>query len=421
MPRGHGVRLQERTLRGWKRKGSLDCIGWSQRCQGGGGLGLGNLFSGSNVRAAATGKGGDGSAVSMSLKMPPSSSSSPTSSSTSSSGGLLDGSDGGCGGESSASSLRSPLSTGNGNGGGDGVGGVGAMAKSSAIDPAEDSNRLGREKDSTKGERKGWGLNWRDHKKKNKSKSREKNESRVSGATALAGGEQEHQQQGGKEDGEGGTKRKGPFTYDWENGGRVKWVANKESKAIVEEGGRKLSDYLALPPTEYSLLDPKMITRLTEDTFKMDCGTLNIVGTKVNPVLFVRVEVKPEQSQANIMVERVELGGSEAVRSAGGTFNVTSSTVVSCADIEDSGEHNSHMLQLRTEANIEIEMLVPNENFVPLGVLRRTGSFVMQRVLDIGLPQFTRFLKRDYGRWTEGDDDRAAVASAEESLIASDV
>ena len=233
MPRGHGVRLQERTLRGWKRKGSLDCIGWSQRCQGGGGLGLGNLFSGSNVRAAATGKGGDGSAVSMSLKMPPSSSSSPTSSSTSSSGGLLDGSDGGCGGESSASSLRSPLSTGNGNGGGDGVGGVGAMAKSSAIDPAEDSNRLGREKDSTKGERKGWGLNWRDHKKKNKSKSREKNESRVSGATALAGGEQEHQQQGGKEDGEGGTKRKGPFTYDWENGGRVKWVANKESKAIV--------------------------------------------------------------------------------------------------------------------------------------------------------------------------------------------
>ncbi|CAN0410614.1 unnamed protein product, partial [Laminaria digitata] len=87
------------------------------------------------------------------------------------------------------------------------------------------------------------------------------------------------------------------------------------------EGGRKLSDYLALPPTEYSLLDPKMITRLTEDTFSMDCGTLNIVGTKVNPVLFVRVEVKPEQSQANIMVERVELGGSEAVRSAGGTFN----------------------------------------------------------------------------------------------------
>lgn len=53
----------------------------------------------------------------------------------------------------------------------------------------------------------------------------------------------------------------------------------------------------------------------------MDCGTLNIVGTKVMPTLFVRVDVQPEQSMATIMVERVELDGSEAVRSAGGTFN----------------------------------------------------------------------------------------------------
>lgn len=37
---------------------------------------------------------------------------------------------------------------------------------------------------------------------------------------------------------------------------------------VQEEGQRKLSDYLALPPTQYSLLDPNMITRLTEDTFR---------------------------------------------------------------------------------------------------------------------------------------------------------
>lgn len=30
---------------------------------------------------------------------------------------------------------------------------------------------------------------------------------------------------------------------------------------------------------------------------------------------------------------------------------------------------------------------VPNENFVPLGVIRRVGNFVMQRVVDVGLPQ----------------------------------
>lgn len=53
----------------------------------------------------------------------------------------------------------------------------------------------------------------------------------------------------------------------------------------------------------------------------MDGATMSIVGTKIKPVLFVRVEVQPENSMANIMVERVELDGSEAVRSAGGSFN----------------------------------------------------------------------------------------------------
>lgn len=48
---------------------------------------------------------------------------------------------------------------------------------------------------------------------------------------------------------------------------------------------------------------------------------MSIVGTKIKPVIFVKVEVQPEDSLANIMVERVELDGSEAVRSAGGSFN----------------------------------------------------------------------------------------------------
>lgn len=64
---------------------------------------------------------------------------------------------------------------------------------------------------------------------------------------------------------------------------------------------------------------------------------------------------------------------------------VTSSTVVSCAEIEGEGEVK--LMDLRTAADIEIELLVPNENFVPPGVLRRAGNFVMQRVVDIGLPQ----------------------------------
>lgn len=48
---------------------------------------------------------------------------------------------------------------------------------------------------------------------------------------------------------------------------------------------------------------------------------MSIVGTKIKPVIFVKVKVQPEHNLANIMVERVELDGSEAVRSAAGSFN----------------------------------------------------------------------------------------------------
>lgn len=53
-------------------------------------------------------------------------------------------------------------------------------------------------------------------------------------------------------------------------------------------------------------------------------------------------------------------------------------------------------MELRASSNIEIELLVPNENFVPVGVLRRAGNFVMQRVVDIGLPQ----VKNHRGSWS---------------------
>lgn len=36
-------------------------------------------------------------------------------------------------------------------------------------------------------------------------------------------------------------------------------------------------------------------------------------------------------------------------------------------------------------------------------------------------PKFTKFLKRDYGTWAKGDDNRAAVVADGESLIESEI
>lgn len=54
---------------------------------------------------------------------------------------------------------------------------------------------------------------------------------------------------------------------------------------------------------------------------RMSGGTLNIVGTKVSPELFVRVDVMTEKNAVDISVERVQLDGSEVVRNAAGSFN----------------------------------------------------------------------------------------------------
>lgn len=54
---------------------------------------------------------------------------------------------------------------------------------------------------------------------------------------------------------------------------------------------------------------------------RMDVGTISIAGTEIKPLIFVKVKVEPENNLADIMVERVELDGSEAVRNAAGTFN----------------------------------------------------------------------------------------------------
>ena len=58
---------------------------------------------------------------------------------------------------------------------------------------------------------------------------------------------------------------------------------------------------------------------------------------------------------------------------------------MSCTEME--GARDTNAMELSTASGIEIEILVPNENFVPVGVLRRAGNFVMQRVVDIGVPQ----------------------------------
>ncbi|CAN0231977.1 unnamed protein product, partial [Phaeothamnion confervicola] len=129
---------------------------------------------------------------------------------------------------------------------------------------------------------------------------------------------------------------------------------------------------------------------------------LNFFGTAVAPVLYIRVNVDAAAATANISIESVELEGSEAVRSIRGAYNEIGQPTASFIPAATP--------PMRLQVTLRVDLLVPRESWLPPTALEKGGSFVLQRVLDIGVPQFLRFLRRDYERWSAGDDSRAPVA-----------
>lgn len=70
---------------------------------------------------------------------------------------------------------------------------------------------------------------------------------------------------------------------------RVTWKAEKKSSVRVTESLRTCEEYMALPATEYSVLSANQIVRLSDTSFKAILPTLNFFGTKIIPVIYVRM------------------------------------------------------------------------------------------------------------------------------------
>lgn len=64
--------------------------------------------------------------------------------------------------------------------------------------------------------------------------------------------------------------------------------------------------------------------------------------------------------------------------------------------------------------------VIPGSDSAPCVVFRRSPYTCHDPRACFSPPQFTKFLKRDYARWAEGDDSRGAVVSEGEALIEQD-
>lgn len=82
-----------------------------------------------------------------------------------------------------------------------------------------------------------------------------------------------------------------------------------------------------------SVLTASQITRISDSEFKCTLPTMNFFGTKIQPLLYVDVNVYPEFNRSEIVVRRAETVGSETAEKVNGTFSISAINIVSAGEI----------------------------------------------------------------------------------------
>jgi hypothetical protein len=195
---------------------------------------------------------------------------------------------------------------------------------------------------------------------------------------------------------------------------------------------------MALPASQYSVLDARKIERLSDDVFRCHVGRLAFLGFCVEPVLTVSVQTGARG--CTIALLGCELRGSPAVERAGGQFEAAMANRVTwralppdgggvggegavAAAAAAAGEEAAGGKQqpaapvpaaastaaILSDVAVEVAVLVPNWLAVPVTGVEAAGSRVMAATLGLMVPRFLAQLRRDYGAWASGDASRQAL------------
>ena len=191
---------------------------------------------------------------------------------------------------------------------------------------------------------------------------------------------------------------------------RIRWTAQARASCRIKETKRTARQYMALPASDYSVLSAQQIERLSDTQFKAILGKLNFFGTVIIPVLYVDVNVFPEEARAEICVSRAETVGSEMAEKVSGTFKISAVNLVS------AGMDDKNRPTLNSDTSLFIDVIVPDEAKVPLRLIQSGGNFIIQSSLNLIVPTFVRILAADFKRWSAGDDARTAVENASLTL-----
>lgn len=190
-----------------------------------------------------------------------------------------------------------------------------------------------------------------------------------------------------------------------EDAPKITWSASAKASSKVKESERTVEDYMALPASEYSVLSADQIERLSDSQFKCTLMTMNFFGTKITPVLYVDVNVYPDEAKSVISVTKAETTGSAIAEKVNGTFSISAINTVS------GGLDKKGIKRLSSQTDLNIDVTVPKSK-IPLRVIRSSGNFMMKSTLKIIVEAFIRVLAADFRKWSEGNNERAAVEGA---------
>ncbi|GBF87734.1 RAP release galactose-binding protein-like [Raphidocelis subcapitata] len=183
--------------------------------------------------------------------------------------------------------------------------------------------------------------------------------------------------------------------------GRVaRFRATKQATQNVRElQTRSLAEYMALPASQYSVLDARKIERVDDSTFRCFVGQLAFLGFSVEPVITVSVTV--QERGCTIRLLSCELQGSRLVEDVNDKFTAQMTNEVTWAPTDDAD-----VKSIRSDTTIEVAVEVPGWFILPTPAVEAAGSGVMAATVAAMVPRFLGQLEKDYGLWASGDDSR---------------
>ncbi|XP_024375571.1 uncharacterized protein [Physcomitrium patens] len=192
------------------------------------------------------------------------------------------------------------------------------------------------------------------------------------------------------------------------SGPRAKFLAQRVETYELEEVQKPLAEYMALPASQYSVLDAERIERVDDTMFKCYAHRFKFFNFEVGPVLLVKVDTQPDGCCIRLISCTLE--GSPIVVAQNEKFSASMVNRVSWSVSEKSP--TARKLISDTTLEVTVEIIKPFRA-IPVSVIEGSGNKVMSQLLKVMLPRFLSQLGKDYYAWASGDTSRKPVGTGE--------